>query len=267
MAARQLLFNDHVLRKYITLLALRTAELHRALAGRDDLSAFAPEPYTSSYQQAIRDGLKMLVETTFKNQTKNLKQLSAEVHTEAEAVLAQKKVILDILIKPFKRPVDAMRTRIHGDFHLGQVLFTGDDFIITDFEGEPGRTYAERRYKHSPLRDVAGMIRSLQYAAYASVLQTKELSPEFARALTPVMQEWYDYASGIYLDVYLKSVHGSAVLPDSAETQRMLLNSFLLEKAVYELNYELNNRPDWAMIPLRGIQSILQTRKTPEPVV
>jgi maltose alpha-D-glucosyltransferase / alpha-amylase len=256
--AHETLFRTHVLHKYITILALRTAELHKALAERNDIAAFSPEPYTPGYRESILQGLKNLVDLTFQNQAQNLEKLSPAVRAEAEAVLKNKDQIIAVLTEPFRHSIDAMRTRIHGDYHLGQVLFTGDDFMITDFEGEPGRTYAERRYKHSPLRDVAGMIRSFQYAAYASVLLDKNMDESHATLLKPVMQEWYEYVSKIFLEVYLESVGGASILPASDEIRDTLMNSFLLEKAVYELNYELNNRPDWAVIPLRGIQSILQ---------
>ena len=142
--------------------------------------------------------------------------------------------------------VNAMRIRIHGDYHLGQVLDTVDDFIIIDFEGEPARPLKERRIKHLPLRDVAGMLRSFDYAAHTAMAQG-----------TSGLEEWAEGVSRNFLDAYLAMVEGAPFMPAKEGEMRMLLDACLLEKAVYEVCYELNNRPDWAAIPLRGIMRIL----------
>lgn len=141
--------------------------------------------------------------------------------------------------------VNAMRIRIHGDYHLGQVLDTGDDFFIIDFEGEPARPLNERRIKHSPLRDVAGMLRSFDYAAHTAVQA----------------EAWTEGVSREYLNAYLTMAEGASFLPGNEEELRMLLDACLLEKAVYEVCYELNNRPDWVGIPLRGITRILDQKE------
>ena len=141
--------------------------------------------------------------------------------------------------------------RCHGDYHLGQVLFTGTDFVIIDFEGEPTRSLGERRLKRSPLRDVAGMIRSFHYAAYAELGENPEPAAE-RRVI-----EWYRASSAAFLQTYLEVAGRAVFIPSDRKQTEKLLNIFLLEKAVYELGYELNNRPGWAHIPIRGIKSLL----------
>jgi len=143
-------------------------------------------------------------------------------------------------------------------------LFTGKDFVITDFEGEPARSYSERRLKRSPLRDIAGMVRSFHYAAYASLFLDNQIRKEDYRQLIPYVEQWYHYISGFFVKAYLDTVQGSAFIPQQKEDMDILMNTFLLEKAIYELNYELNNRPDWVIIPLRGIQAIVSKEEKNE---
>ena len=154
-----------------------------------------------------------------------------------------------------------MVTRIHGDYHLGQVLFTGSDFVIIDFEGEPARPLEERRKKRSPLQDVAGMLRSFHYAAYAPLLQQENgerPSREELRAWVKCAQYWQKWVSAAFLKAYLEVSENSIVIPQEREELALLLDLYLLDKAIYELGYELNNRPTWVRIPLDGISQLLQ---------
>ena len=160
-----------------------------------------------------------------------------------------------------QRPITALRIRTHGDYHLGQVLYTGDDFVITDFEGEPARPLRERQRKHSPLKDVAGMLRSFHYAAYAGLFNQADQGRALAlrgahrlRALGPgVVPSGSRLA---FLHTYLAYAGPASLLPPTREERQVLLDAYLLEKAVYELGYELNNRPDWVRIPLQGIRQL-----------
>jgi trehalose synthase-fused probable maltokinase len=151
-----------------------------------------------------------------------------------------------------------MRIRCHGDYHLGQILFTGKDFVIIDFEGEPGRPLTARRIKASPLKDVAGMIRSFHYAAHAGRFRevTGSLSPAQAVELEQWAQAWYQWTASTFLRAYLAEIAPTELLPAHSDHLRVLLNAYILEKMVYEMTYELNNRPDWVILPLQGILEI-----------
>jgi maltose alpha-D-glucosyltransferase/alpha-amylase len=159
--------------------------------------------------------------------------------------------------------LDGARIRCHGDYHLGQVLYTGKDFAIIDFEGEPVRPLSERRLKRSPLRDVSGMLRSFHYALCSALLG--ESSGGMVRqddlvALEPWAAFWQHWVSVVFLKAYLDTARGASFLPTDRDELQVLLDAHLLEKAVYELGYELNNRPDWLRIPLQGIFQVLGTR-------
>jgi maltose alpha-D-glucosyltransferase/alpha-amylase len=240
------------------LLGVRTGEMHRALISRSDIPDFSSEPYSLHYQRSLYAGLQSLVRGAFQNQSRNIEKLPEEVKKEAEEVLSMKSEILNIFKRIYSKKIDVVKIRIHGDYHLGQVLFTGKDFVITDFEGEPARSYSERRLKRSPLRDVAGMIRSFHYAAYGSLFLDNQIRKEDFAKLMPYVEQWYHYISGIFMDAYLETVQGQPFIPASKEDLEILMTTFLLEKAVYELNYELNNRPDWVVIPLRGIKALVK---------
>ncbi len=152
---------------------------------------------------------------------------------------------------------------MHGDYHLGQVLWTGNDFVIIDFEGEPGRPLGERRIKRSPLHDVAGMMRSFHYAAYAALLGAGGLRPDDEERLggsaESWLRYWYGWVAAVFLRAYLQAADGAAFLPASRDDLDTLLDAFLLEKAVYELRYEVANRPDWVPIPLQGVRQLLES--------
>lgn len=241
-----------------SLLGVRTGEMHRALASGHAFPDFKPEPYSLHYQRSLYAGLQSLVRGTFLSQSKNLQKLDEETRKEAEDVLAMKDEILEVLRRIYSKKIDVIKIRIHGDYHLGQVLFTGKDFVITDFEGEPARSYSERRLKRSPLRDVAGMVRSFHYAAYGSLVLDDHIRKEDVNKLTPFVEQWYHYMSGFFMKAYLETVKGSPFIPDNKQDLEILMTTFSLEKAIYELNYELNNRPGWVMIPLRGIKALMK---------
>lgn len=240
------------------LLGTRTGEMHLALASRSENPDFKPEEYSLHYQRSLFAGLQTLVRATFDNLTRMAKNLPEDVRSEAQQIMNSREEILNTLKNIYKRKIDVSKIRIHGDYHLGQVLFTGKDFIITDFEGEPARSYSERRLRRSALRDVAGMIRSFHYAAYGSLFLDNQIRKEDIGKLMPFAEQWYHYMSGFFMHAYLKTVQGSSLVPSNKEDLETLMTTFLLEKAIYELNYEVNNRPDWVVIPMRGIKSILR---------
>ncbi len=234
------------------LLGQRTAELHLALATNTENADFRPEPFTPDYQNTFYQSNSRLIRETFSLLAGKLAELEPPVRMSAERLLALEMGLQTNFHSWLDRPVTGLRTRVHGDYHLGQVLWTGNDFVIIDFEGEPARSMAERRLKQSPLRDVAGMLRSFHYATYASLaaLPAGHADPAMRTAWARV---WHAWSSAAFLRAYLAQTAGAAFLPQTADQLAWLLGQLVLEKAVYELRYELNNRPDWLPIPLEAV--------------
>jgi maltose alpha-D-glucosyltransferase/alpha-amylase len=244
----------------VGLLGKRTAELHLALASESTDPAFAPEPYTAQFQRTFNETLHSLTERNLALLEAKLNELPPELRDKAKNVTARQGEILRRYDSVLGSPIQAMRTRIHGDYHLGQVLYTGSDFVIIDFEGEPARPISERRVKRSPLQDVAGMLRSFHYAAFSFHLAssdratTEEIKSYDVR---PWAERWYASVSDRFLNAYFENVAGASFIPPVRDELFPLLRLHLLEKAVYELGYELNNRPAWVAIPLEGISQLL----------
>ncbi len=242
------------------LLGERTAEMHIALLSVDDDPAFEPEPFSLLYQRSLYQSLRSFTRRVFQHFEKVIKKLPEHIMDEAREIYALEASILKFYEKILVRKIPVTKTRIHGDYHLGQVLFTGKDFIIIDFEGEPARPLSERKLKRSPLVDVAGMIRSFHYAVHAEYFSHISLRPEDASELEPWLDLWYRCVSRTFLEAYVKTAGSAAFVPKDSNDLATLLQVFFLEKAVYELDYELNNRPDWLVIPFKGIRSILGLR-------
>lgn len=240
------------------LLGVRTAEMHIALGSDNDLPGFRPEAFSLHYQRSLYSSFVSLVRKTFSSQLRNMKKLSPDVRASAEEVLGMKKDILVAFKRIYSKKISVLKTRIHGDFHLGQALFTGKDFVLLDFEGEPSRSYSERLLKRSPLRDVAGMVRSFHYAAHGSLILNSKINPADRKKLLPYVDQWYHYMSGYFMQGYLDTISGYPYIPVSRDDFEILLHTYLLEKAIYELGYELNNRPEWVSIPLNGIKAVMK---------
>ncbi|MDQ3118387.1 MAG: maltose alpha-D-glucosyltransferase [Verrucomicrobiota bacterium] len=238
------------------LLGQRTAELHLALASEPDDKSFAPETFNAMGQRSVFQNMRALLRRSWELLGKKLPQLSASFREEAAEVHGAEKEILAQQQRILERINGAAKIRIHGDYHLGQVLYTGKDFIILDFEGEPARPLSERKLKRSALRDVAGMMRSYQYAAYSALWQPA-MRPEDGPFLERWADLWYRQMSSTFLQSYLKTSAGAPFIPQDEDDLQVMLEAYLLDKAVYEVGYELNNRPDWVVIPIRGIKHIL----------
>jgi maltose alpha-D-glucosyltransferase/alpha-amylase len=190
-----------------------------------------------------------------------LKSLNVDTAPMAERVLQLEPQITSRFHLLAERRFSALRIRCHGDFHLGQALFTGNDFVLIDFEGEPALPLSERRLKHSPLRDVAGMVRSFDYAAWAGLtehVKRGNLARESWLKFQPWLRLWQEAVSASYLRAYRKTTEKSNLLPRSDEEFFAMLPAYLLQKAIYEVGYELNNRPEWLRIPLLGILQLLE---------
>ena len=238
------------------LLGQRTGELHLALASDKENRDFAPEPFNPFYQRALFQSIRNLTVSNFQLLRNHAESLSDQDAPKAERVIALQEQLLNRFKPLYQKPINAMRIRCHGDYHLGQVLYTGKDFVIIDFEGEPARPLGERRIKRTPLRDVAGMLRSFDYATYAALFQQLErgvLQPGQLAELEPWTRYWYQWVSAIFLKAYLGVIGQSGLVPKDLPTLALLLEASLMEKAIYEVGYELNNRPDWVRIPLEGI--------------
>jgi len=240
-------------------LGQRTAELHVALAQCRDNQNFAPEPFSSEYRRSRYESMCQLAERTCSLLKLRLNDLPSTTKQEARRVLDYEPGILARFRALLDLESSALRIRCHGDYHLGQVLWTGQNFMIIDFEGEPARPLSERRIKHPPILDVVGMLRSFHYAPYAVLLDQRSdpLAEDDLETLEPWIRFWYSWVSAVFLKAYLGIAGRASFWPQSRDEVEILLDVHLLEKAVYELGYELNNRPDWVKIPLRGIIQLL----------
>ncbi|HEY0671247.1 MAG TPA: hypothetical protein VGD27_03220, partial [Longimicrobiales bacterium] len=241
------------------LLGQRTAELHNVLAGESENRDFEPEPFTIFYQRSLYQSMRNLTGRVFQALEARRENLPEHVRADADRIVGMSDDVLNRFRRLIDRRIDAVRIRCHGDYHLGQVLFTGKDFCITDFEGEPLHPLSERRLKRNPLRDVAGMIRSFHYAAFSPLTKGESgvvVRSEDTEMLAGWATVWYGWVSGCFLSGYFQAAH-AALIPNSTEELEILLDAYLLEKAVYELGYEMNNRPDWLVIPVKGILDLL----------
>ena len=241
------------------LLGRRTAEMHVCLASEQSLPEFKPEAFSKLYQRALYQSMRTQVGKTLLLLRRQFNRLSEGLRPLAVTIMKHEKYLMNRFKELLDIKIVTLRIRCHGDYHLGQVLFTGSDFVIIDFEGEPARPITERRIKRSALRDVAGMLRSFHYAAHAVLLNRHEnvTPPEAIAKLEHWAEFWYRWVSAEFLKSYLQEAGESRFIPATRNELRVLLETLLIEKAVYELSYELNNRPDWVGIPLRGIRQLL----------
>jgi maltose alpha-D-glucosyltransferase / alpha-amylase len=243
------------------LLGRRTAELHLALATPTSDVAFAAEPFAPEELATERERIEQQVATALATLERTLAtsehELPADTVQLAQEVLARRGGVKEHLAGLSGDPTQfGQRIRIHGDFHLGQLLRAHNDFLIVDFEGEPARPLEERRKKQSPLRDVAGMLRSFSYAAYAAMERRSTRRPQQSSTLQPWATLWERAVSAEFLRGYRATIDASPLMP-ATEKAQVFLRALLLEKACYELAYELNNRPTWLHIPLTGVRELL----------
>src|SRR5207248_3808687 len=221
------------------LLGQRTGELHRALASETDDPAFAPEPFNAMAQRSVVQSMRASLRRAFETLRKKLGDLSESFRAEAEDVLSAEQQILAQERRLLEQRSAAHKIRIHGDFHLGQALYTGRDFVFLDFEGEPARPLGERKLKRSALRDVAGMMRSFQYAAYSALWQQTTRAEDVA-FLENWADAWYREISSTFLQSYLATADEALFIPRDNNDLQVALQAYLLDKAVYEVGYELN---------------------------
>jgi maltose alpha-D-glucosyltransferase / alpha-amylase len=245
------------------MLGRRTAEVHLALASDSSQPAFAPETFTPSDLAFVTADAVAHAHRAFDvleaSLTGDQPALTGEIADQARELLnAREQVFERIRVVPTLE-FNVSKTRVHGDYHLGQVLWAEGDFYILDFEGEPARPIAQRREKQSPLKDVAGMLRSFSYAAYAGLFNHVISRPDQFVQLEPWARLWEKWASAEFLQGYLAAAGNAMFIPAEPSQRDALLQLFVIDKALYELNYELNNRPEWVRIPVRGILELLRT--------
>jgi len=240
-------------------LGQRTAELHHAFGIDTDDMAFASEPVQADHLADWTRALRASVGFVFEALTQARPRLGPASTHMADRLLRRREDLLAQIGDLMPAKVDVTKTRVHGDYHLGQVLVTDDDVFIIDFEGEPMRPLAERRGKHLPLRDVAGMLRSFQYAA-ASGARTVRTDEDAAVARLQACAQWM---SATFLDAYGQAIRGCPSFPADIGQATDLLHLFLIEKALYEIGYELAHRPDWVDIPVAGVLAIVDGADSP----
>lgn len=240
----------------IARLGRRTAELHVALSSCDDDPSFTPEVMTQDSLNALIEQIRDEVQTTCKLLEKTDSGFDTDVGFPIR-MFDRANNRLDGMSSIDVTSAKIISIRCHGDYHLGQVLKTESDFVILDFEGEPDRAFDERREKRCAMKDVAGMIRSLHYASCTTAVGM--LPPPDQAILNPLHWQrfWYENAAAAFSVAYKETAEGQPFLPEDWEAFNKLLDLFLIEKVLYELRYEINNRPDWVKIPLAGLNAVL----------
>ncbi|GAB3316841.1 maltose alpha-D-glucosyltransferase [Larkinella ripae] len=238
-------------------LGIRTGQMHLALAATTNKD-FAPEEFSLHYQRSLFAGMQSLVRESYQSQNRSLKNLPDGSKSEIEAILDKKQAVLKTMKRIYDHKLDALKIRIHGNYHLGQILLTGKDLAIQDFGGNPLRTFSTRRIKRSPLRDVAAMIRSFYYVAYEGFLATNQVPKEDIKNLLPFADLWAFQISEIFLKAYLDTVQDSNFYPKDKADLQMMLETYLLERAIFDLNYDLANRPERVLAPVRIINTIVE---------
>ncbi len=243
------------------LLGRCTAELHIALSSHPEMPEFAPEPFTEFYRHGLYHGLLAQMNKSLDALHQHVEQLSGAAEEEARAVLEQQDTLRERFNALRDMRISGMRTRHHGDYHLANVLYTGSDFIIKNFDGDYTRPMSERRIKRSPIKDVASMVRSLHYISHAvlfnhvpGIVTTQDADWRLERWA----KAWYQWVSALFLRGYFETAGGADWLPQTQPEIKALLDAYTLEKGLMEIEYELENRPDWIRIPLHGVLEQLQ---------
>jgi maltose alpha-D-glucosyltransferase/alpha-amylase len=234
----------------------RTAELHRALSSRPDIPDFAPEPFTDFYRHGLYHGMLGQAGRSFDLLRNRFRQMSPAARADCERLL-EREADVRALFRPIRdERISSTRTRHHGDYQLGYVLFTGNDVVITNFDGDTTRPMSERRLKRSPMRDVTSMIRSFHYVSHAVLFGHVPgivTSPEAQPHLEKWARAWYAWLSATFLNGYLQAAEGADFLPPSPRELRTLFTAYLLEKLLLEIQYEIEQHRDWIRIPACGI--------------
>ncbi|MCC5932516.1 MAG: maltose alpha-D-glucosyltransferase [Cyclobacteriaceae bacterium] len=243
----------------INLLGQRTAELHLALASEDNPTDFGKEAFSLHYQRSLFASMQSQVRSACNSLQKQLENMPYVSNTLAQEILNRKEEILEKMKKIYASKINTVKIRNHSNYHLGNIMFTGRDFIIKDFEGEPTRSFSEVRLKRSPLRDLATMIRSFHYASFAPILKLGilEHTSEYENLL-PWAEALFQSITGIFLHAYKDRIGKTDLMPASKEEFYLMMEIFLIERALYEITFEIDNRPELSIIPLRALYSLMK---------
>ena len=245
----------------VKMMAIRTAEMHIHLGHEPYNRLFTRSSYNGDYAVWLKNRINYQFEARYALLDKSLPKLKGLAKEYGRFFYENKTELKNRIYSFDEHDLTGQRTRIHGDYHLGQLLVSKGDFVILDFEGEPESTIHDRKVKQSPLKDVSGIFRSFHYAIYATIFNNKKITVKQQTELFEIGERIYSWMVAIFLNHYLKKAFDSTLNIGYDHEIEYLLKYHLLEKAIYELGYELNARPDWAIIPLRGIYTILQSSK------
>ncbi|MBD0331276.1 MAG: maltose alpha-D-glucosyltransferase [Chitinophagaceae bacterium] len=240
------------------MIGIRTGEMHLALASATQEKDFRPEEFSLHYQRSLYSSLQSLVRATDQNLRKQENDLPPLAKDKVREFLNKKNDLLSLFKRIYSKKIDVIKVRIHGNYSLKRILLTGKDLVISDFGGDTAKGYSERRLKRSALVDVAEMICSLHYAAYEGFFTNNQIPKQESNQLLPFADFWAHYIRGIFLSAYFDTVQSSSIMPREQQDLSILLETFILEKALHNLNTELNNPSEWALVPLRIIQTILK---------
>ncbi|HEY1202618.1 MAG TPA: alpha-amylase, partial [Niastella sp.] len=240
------------------LIGARTGQMHLALAAGKEIKDFKPEEFSLHYQRSLFSAMVSLVREVFQNLKRSLNKLPQELQAEAEELLKHRDDVLNIFKKIYTKKLDVLKIRIHGFYTLSQVLLTGKDIAIQGYGGDPLRPYSERRLKRSPLHDVATMLRSLHNAAYEGFQENHHILDENRPKYTPFLRLWAHYMGGFFMKAYLDAVAGSQFVPTDRSDFRVMIQTFLLEKSLNDLNHALNNNINSIVVPMRTIKIIIK---------
>jgi maltose alpha-D-glucosyltransferase/alpha-amylase len=253
----QELIDTHFI-EMIHLMGIRTAELHIALSKHNSLPEFAMEPFSKLYQRSLYQSIRSQVKQVFTTLNKKMFKVPFTMISEAKRLISHESLIFTYLKKISEKNIKARKIRIHGDYRLDQLLFTGKDFVILDLEGESHRYLSERRLKYSPLRDVASMIRSFHNVLYNTFMQFTKVRKQDTQVIEPFMEPWFNYISGIFLNGYLDIMKDSELIPQDKGDLETLIVSFIMERHISDLGLQVSGEMDESIvIPLKGISRLI----------
>jgi len=240
------------------LIGVRTAEMHLALASGTALKDFKPEPFSLHYQRSLFSSMQSLVRETYQNMSRYKAKLPADLQERTEQIAAYRPELLARLKRIYTKKLDTLKIRIHGNYHLGQILLTGKDIAITDYSGDPSLGYSERRLRRSPFVDLASMVVSLYDVAFEGFLNSQQFHGTDTKPLLPMASLWAHYMCGFFIKAYKEQTKGSGLIPSQPEDFEMMLQNCIVQKALNVFNDYLRNAPEKLIIPQTILRAVLQ---------